>query len=167
MSENIELCHWIVNMIKYETFCGILKTFLYVGCIYWHLLRYRQGAAQRNNAVDLLYYEQSLCLSCSHTEQQSRVQYEQLWTIRSKTSQNWRAVSHSSCTSHQRPVTFVLLIVLSFFKGLAGTIGHLEAFMLRKKQAWSYSSLLGKNCIGAKASTGSHGRSKEQQMKLD
>ena len=55
-----------------------------------------------------------------------------LWTIRSKTSQNWRAVSHSSCTSHRRPVTFVLLIVLHFFKGLAGTIGHLEAFMWRK-----------------------------------
>lgn len=88
-------------------------------------------SAQRNNVVDLLYYEQSLCLRCSHTERGSRVQ-EQLWTIRSKTSQNWRAVSHSSCTSHRRPVTFVLLIVLHFFKGLAGTIGHLEAFMWRK-----------------------------------
>lgn len=48
--------------------------------------------------------------------------------LRSKTSQNWRGVSHSSCTSHQRPVTFVLLIVLHFFKGLAGTIGHLSSF---------------------------------------
>lgn len=42
--------------------------------------------------------------------------------------------SHSSCSSHRRPVTFVLLIVLHFFKGLAGTIGHLEAFMSSKKQ---------------------------------
>lgn len=94
-------------------------------------------SAQRNNVVDLLYYEQSFCLRCSHTERGSRVQ-EKLWTIRSKTSQNWRSVSHSSCTSHRRPVTFVLLIVLHFFKGLTWTIGHQEAFMWIKTNVFLF-----------------------------
>lgn len=105
--------------------CPGLETLSFLFCMKWCF------SSQRNNVVDLLYYEQSLCLRCSHTERGSRVQ-EQLWTIRSKTSQNRRAVSHSCCTSHRRPVTFVLLIVLHFFKGLAGTIGHLAAFMWRK-----------------------------------
>lgn len=73
--------------------------------------------------------------------------------------------SHSSCTSHQRPVTFVLLIVLHFFKGLAGTIGHLQAFMLRKKKTSLFLVLL--FTLGAKASAGSHGHSNEQQLELD
>lgn len=123
-------------------------------------------SAQRNNVVDLLYYEQSLCLRCSHTERGSRVQ-EQLWTIRSKTSQNRRAVSYSSCTSHRRPVTFVLLIVYYFFKGLAGTIGHLEAFMWGKNKRCVLILTLhfrGRTTQGWKLSkTPCH--SKEQQLK--
>lgn len=51
------------------------------------------------------------------------------------------------------PVTFVLLIVLHFFKGLAATIGQLEAFICKKKEKQTlhfhfYSSLQGKNCTG-------------------
>lgn len=41
-------------------------------------------------------------------------------------------------TSHGRPVAFVLLIVLHFFKALPGIIGHMEAFMCSKQTLPSY-----------------------------
>lgn len=80
-------------------------------------------------AAYLIYYEQSLCLSCWHTEQRPGVQSEQLWTSRSKTSQNQGALSHSSCTSQPEASHICPLDCPAFLLGPAGIIGHLEAFM--------------------------------------
>lgn len=63
-----------------------------------------------NNVLDLLYYEQSLCLSGALAHYRAAC----LWTTRSKASHKWSPVSHPARTSHQRLVAFVLLIGLCF-----------------------------------------------------
>lgn len=80
----------------------------------------------------LVYYEQSLCLGgCAHEARSKRFQPEPLnWQVKDIT-ETGGLLHIQPCAPHDgMGGTFVLLIVIHFFKGLEGTIGHFDSFML-------------------------------------
>lgn len=75
-----------------------------------------------NNVLDLLYYEQSLCLWRSPATDRPGFELPGQRHHRSE------ALFHMQASSHQRLVAFVLLIALCF----SATTGHPDALSLRK-----------------------------------